>query len=98
MKDILLHLPNKGLKGLESFLLVFLCTYINMAFCFYIYGSLQVLSCDPGHSFDVVELRKVQIKKIVYPLGHHQTLVLDRHGSLIILGSAFSPLFSQKKM
>ena len=27
MKDKLLHLPNEGLEGLESFLLVFLCTY-----------------------------------------------------------------------
>ena len=27
MKDKLLHLPNKGLEGLESFLPVFLCTY-----------------------------------------------------------------------
>ena len=47
MKDKLLHLCNEGLEGLESFLLVFSYVYINTTFCFYIYGSLQVLSCDP---------------------------------------------------
>ena len=71
---------------------------INLAFCFYIYGSLQVLSCGPWHSFDLVEIRKAQIKKIVYPLSHHHTLVLDRLGRLIILGSAFLPLINQKNM
>ena len=46
MKDTLFHLPNEGLEGLESFLLVFYVD-INTALCFYIYDSLQVLSCDP---------------------------------------------------
>ena len=27
MKDILFHLPNEGLEGLESFMLVYSCTY-----------------------------------------------------------------------
>ena len=35
MKDILFHLPNEGLKGLESFALVFLRTYKHgFLFCF----------------------------------------------------------------
>ena len=74
MKDKLLHLPNEGLEGLESFLLVFLYVHKNVAFCFYIYGSLQVLRCDPRPSFDAVEIRLAQIKKIVYCLGHQYTL------------------------
>ena len=45
----------------------FFYVHINMAFCFYIYCSLQVLSCDSWHSFDVIVKRLVQIKKIVYP-------------------------------
>ena len=73
MKDKLLHLPNEGLEGLESFLLVFY-VHINMTFCFYIYGSLQLLICHPWHSFDALEIRLAQIKKVVYPLGHHHAL------------------------
>ena len=46
MKDILFHLPNEGLEDLESFALFFLCTY-KQPVCFYIYGLLQVVSCDP---------------------------------------------------
>ena len=57
MKDKFLHLPNEGLEVLQSFLLVFFYVYINIAFCFYIYGSLQVLNCDPWHFFDAVEIR-----------------------------------------
>ena len=53
MKDILSHLPNDGLEGPESFVLVF----FYMAFCFYIYGSLQVVSCDPWQCFDAAEIR-----------------------------------------
>ena len=45
MKDIRFHLPNKGLEDLESFALFFY-THINMAFCFYVYGPLQLVSCD----------------------------------------------------
>ena len=45
--QILFHLPNEGLEGLESFVLVFFYADINMVFCFYIYGSLQVVSSDP---------------------------------------------------
>ena len=56
MKDKLLRLPNEGLEGLEGILLVFY-VHINMAFCFYIYGSLSVLSCYPWLSFDAVEIR-----------------------------------------
>ena len=56
MKDQLFHLPNEGLEGLKNFLLFFY-VHTNMAFCFYIYGSLQVVSCDPSHSFDAVEIR-----------------------------------------
>ena len=37
------HLPNEGVKGLESFALVF---SMHMDFGFYIYGSLQVESCN----------------------------------------------------
>ena len=38
MEDIIFHLSNKGLEGLESFVLVFLCTYkhgffTNMVHC-----------------------------------------------------------------
>ena len=48
MNDKLLHLPNQGLEDLERFLLVFFFNeHINIAFCFYMYGSLQVLSCNP---------------------------------------------------
>ena len=47
MKDILFHLLNEGLEVLESFALVFFYAHINAAFCFYIYGRLQVVSCDP---------------------------------------------------
>ena len=46
MKDILFHLPNEGLEGLESFALFFYA-HINTAFYIYIYGSLQVVSYDP---------------------------------------------------
>ena len=56
MKDKPLHLPNEEFEGLESFLLVFY-VHINMAFCFYTNGSLQVLSCDSRHSFEAVEIR-----------------------------------------
>ena len=45
-----------------------------MTFCFYIYGSLQLLICHPWHSFDALEIRLAQIKKVVYPLGHHHAL------------------------
>ena len=46
MKDILSHLPNDGLEDLESSVLFF-HVHINTAFCFYIYGSSQVVNCDP---------------------------------------------------
>ena len=45
MKDKL-HLPDEGLEGLKSFLLVLLCTYKH-DFSFLHICSLQVLSCDP---------------------------------------------------
>ena len=45
MKDTLFHVPNEELEGLESFVLVFY-GHINTVFCFYIYGSLQVVSCN----------------------------------------------------
>ena len=47
MNEKILYLPNQGLEGQERFLLVFFNVHINIAFCFYIYGSLQVLSCSP---------------------------------------------------
>ena len=37
------HLPNEGVEGLENFALIF---SMHMDFCFYIYGSLQVESCN----------------------------------------------------
>ena len=46
MKDILFHLPNEGLEGLESFMLVFLCTYKDGFLFLYIYGPVQVVSYD----------------------------------------------------
>ena len=73
MKDKLLHLPNKGLKGLESFLLVFLCTYINMAFCFYI-ASIPLWSMTFLWGGKSIKINLAQIKKIVFPLGHYHTL------------------------
>ena len=45
MKDILFHLPNEGLEGVGSFILGFSYAHINTAFCFYMYDSLQVVSC-----------------------------------------------------
>ena len=45
MKDIHFHLSNEGLEELKSFVLVFYA-HISMAICFYIYGPLQVVSCD----------------------------------------------------
>ena len=47
MKDIHFHLPNEGLECLESFALVFVCTYKH--------GFL--VSCNQWHCFDAVELR-----------------------------------------
>ena len=37
MKDKLLQLPNDGLEGWESFLLVFLCTYKHGFLCLHIW-------------------------------------------------------------
>ena len=50
------HSHNRGLEGLESFVLN-LYAHINTAFCFYIYGTLQVDSCDHDICFDAVEIR-----------------------------------------
>ena len=44
MKDMHFYLPKEGLEILESFVLVFFYAHINTAFCFYIYGPLQVVS------------------------------------------------------
>ena len=46
MKDILFHLLNEELEGLENVVLLFY-VHIDMAFCFYIYGPLLVVICDP---------------------------------------------------
>ena len=43
--QIRFHLPNERLESLENFA-VFLCKYKH-GLCLYIYGSLQVVSCDP---------------------------------------------------
>ena len=60
MKDILFHLLNEGLEvcleSLECFVIVFFNTHKNITFSFQIYGPLQLISCDPTHSFDVVEI------------------------------------------
>ena len=48
MEDFhIFHLHNERLEGLESFVLVLFNAHINIAFCFDIHGSLQVVSCDP---------------------------------------------------
>ena len=46
MKDIHFNLPDEGLEGLENFALVFFYAHKNTAFCFYIYGPLQVVRYD----------------------------------------------------
>ena len=73
MKDIYFHLPNEGLEDLECFALVFFYAHINMAFCFYIYVPLQVVSCDQCYCFDPVEIALTQIIKIVYHVVHYHT-------------------------
>ena len=65
------HLPNEGVEGLENFALIF---SMHMDFCFYIYGSLQVESCNLWHCFDAVEIRYAQIMKIIYSPVHHHIL------------------------
>ena len=57
MKDMHFYLTKEGLESLESFVLVFFYAHINTAFSFYIYGPLQVVSCDQWHCFDAVEIR-----------------------------------------
>ena len=61
-------------KTWKVFASFFFYVHINVAFCFYIYGSLQVLNCDPFHYFDAAEIRSAKIKKMLYLLGHHHTL------------------------
>ena len=56
MKNILFHLPNEGLESLESFELVFLCTYKHDLLVLHIW-SIQVVSCDPCHRSDAVKVR-----------------------------------------
>ena len=98
MKDKLLHLPNEGLEGLESFLLFFLCTYKHGFLFLHIWfiastqlWSMTFLWCgtnkiDPNQENSV-------------PSGSSShSLVLDRLESLVTWGSALFSVFNQKKM
>ena len=71
MKDIHFHLSNERRTG--KFCASFFYVHIKMAFCFYIYGPLQVVSCDQCYHFDAVEIAFAQIMKIVYHVVHYHT-------------------------
>ena len=98
MKDIHFHLPNEGLEGLESFALVFLCTY-KRGFLF-----LHIWSIASCHLWSMILLWCGINKKgsnhensvLCGSLSHF--LMLDRFEGLIIKGSALFSVFNQKKM
>ena len=62
-----------------------------MTFCFHIYGSLQVLSCDPSDN-----IGPNQEKSVTSGSSSH-SLMPDRLESLVVYESAFFSLFNQKK-
>ena len=49
------------MKDISFVLVLFFHGHVNTAFCFYIHGPLQVITCDPWHCFDAVEMRWTQI-------------------------------------
>ena len=51
--------------SLFSYIYIYIYIYKYAAFCFYIYGPLQVVSYDPWHCFDAVKIRSAQFMKIV---------------------------------
>ena len=45
------------IRKIGMFCASFFYAYKDTAFCFYIYGPLQVVSYDQWHCFDAVEIR-----------------------------------------
>ena len=60
MKDIPFHLPNEELECLESFVLVFLCTYYVFTYMVQCKGSAVIC-------FDAVKIRYAIILKMCTP-------------------------------
>ena len=97
MKDIHFYLPTEILEDLESFALVFLCTYKH-GFLF-----LHIWSIASGQLWDMTLLwcgrnKTVSNHENSVPCGSlSYILVLDRLGGLVMQGTALLSVFNQKK-
>ena len=95
MKDKHLYLPNEGLEGLESVLLVFFMYIYKHDFLFL--HTLFIASAQLWFmTFLWCDRKKIGPNQENSVPSH--SLVLDRLESYVIQGSAFFPLFNQKKM